>query len=54
MRCSDSPSRSAITVTSQSAEATVTQALDVCERAGLIGQSIQATSMRALMLALTG
>jgi class 3 adenylate cyclase/tetratricopeptide (TPR) repeat protein len=36
------------------AEATITQALDVCERAGLIGQSIQATSMRALMLVLIG
>ncbi len=36
------------------ADATVAQALDVCERAGLIGQSIQATSMRALMLALMG
>ncbi len=36
------------------AQDTVTQALDVCERAGLIGQSIQATSMRALMLALAG
>jgi class 3 adenylate cyclase/tetratricopeptide (TPR) repeat protein len=36
------------------AEATVTHALEVCERAGLIGQSIQATSVRALMLALAG
>jgi len=36
------------------AEATITQALEVCERAGLIGQSIQATSMRALMLATVG
>jgi class 3 adenylate cyclase/tetratricopeptide (TPR) repeat protein len=36
------------------AEAMVTQALDVCERAGLIGQSIQATSMRALMLEMDG
>jgi class 3 adenylate cyclase/tetratricopeptide (TPR) repeat protein len=36
------------------AEATIAQALDVCERAGLVGQSIQATSMRALMLALLG
>ncbi len=36
------------------AEATVAQALEVCERAGLIGQSIQATSMRALLLALLG
>jgi class 3 adenylate cyclase/tetratricopeptide (TPR) repeat protein len=36
------------------ADATITQALEVCERAGLIGQSIQATSMRALMLALAG
>jgi class 3 adenylate cyclase/tetratricopeptide (TPR) repeat protein len=36
------------------AEATVAQALEVCERAGLIGQSIQATSMRALMLAQAG
>ena len=36
------------------AEATIAQALDVCERAGLVGQSIQATSMRALMLALVG
>jgi hypothetical protein len=32
----------------------VTQALDVCERAGLIGQTVQATSMRAVMLALAG
>jgi class 3 adenylate cyclase/tetratricopeptide (TPR) repeat protein len=36
------------------AEAAVTEALDVCERAGLIGQSVQAMSMRALMLALSG
>ncbi len=36
------------------AEATIAQALDVCERAGLVGQSIQATSMRALMLVLVG
>ncbi len=36
------------------AEATISQALDVCERAGLVGQSIQATSMRALMLAQAG
>lgn len=36
------------------AEGTIAQALEVCERAGLIGQSIQATSMRALMLALMG
>lgn len=36
------------------AEATIGQALDVCERAGLVGQSIQATSMRALMLAQAG
>ena len=36
------------------AEATIAQALEVCERAGLIGQSIQATSMRALMLAVAG
>ena len=36
------------------AEATIAQALDVCERAGLVGQSIQATSMRALMFALIG
>jgi class 3 adenylate cyclase/tetratricopeptide (TPR) repeat protein len=36
------------------AESTIAQALDVCERAGLVGQSIQATSMRALMLAATG
>jgi class 3 adenylate cyclase/tetratricopeptide (TPR) repeat protein len=36
------------------AEATVTQALDVCERAGLIGQTIQATAMRAVMRALSG
>ena len=34
------------------AQATLTQALEVCERAGLIGQTIQATSMRALMFAL--
>jgi tetratricopeptide (TPR) repeat protein len=36
------------------AETTIAQALEVCERAGLIGQSIWATSMRALMLALVG
>ncbi len=36
------------------AASTVTQALEVCERAGLAGQSIQAMSMRALMLALVG
>jgi tetratricopeptide (TPR) repeat protein len=36
------------------AESTVTEALDVCERAGLIGQSIQATSMRAVKLSLAG
>jgi class 3 adenylate cyclase/tetratricopeptide (TPR) repeat protein len=36
------------------AQATVSHALEVCERAGLIGQSIQATSMRALILALGG
>jgi tetratricopeptide (TPR) repeat protein len=36
------------------AEETLTQALGVCERAGLIGQSIQATAMRAVMLALAG
>ena len=38
----------------QGAQDAVTQALEVCERAGLIGQSIQATSMRALMLAGAG
>jgi class 3 adenylate cyclase/tetratricopeptide (TPR) repeat protein len=36
------------------AEATLAQALGVCERAGLIGQSIQATAMRAGMLAIAG
>ena len=36
------------------AEATIARALEVCERAGLIGQSIQATSMRAILLALIG
>ena len=36
------------------AEATTAEALEVCERAGLIGQSIQARSMRALLLALLG
>ena len=36
------------------AETTLTQALSVCERAGLIGQSIQATAMRAVILALAG
>jgi tetratricopeptide (TPR) repeat protein len=36
------------------AQATLEQALNVCERAGLIGQSIQATAMRAVMLALAG
>ncbi len=36
------------------ADVTVTQALDVCERAGLTGQSIQAMSMRALLLAQVG
>ncbi|MDQ6810681.1 MAG: AAA family ATPase [Actinomycetota bacterium] len=36
------------------AEDTLAEALEVCERAGLIGQSIQATSMRALMLAAAG
>jgi class 3 adenylate cyclase/tetratricopeptide (TPR) repeat protein len=36
------------------AEQTLVQALGVCERAGLIGQSIQATAMRAVMLALAG
>jgi class 3 adenylate cyclase/tetratricopeptide (TPR) repeat protein len=36
------------------ADATLAQALMVCERAGLIGQSIQATAMRAVMLALAG
>jgi predicted ATPase/class 3 adenylate cyclase len=36
------------------AEATVTQALDVCDRAGLIGPSIQASAMRAAMLAFAG
>jgi class 3 adenylate cyclase/tetratricopeptide (TPR) repeat protein len=36
------------------AEQTLTEALGVCERAGLIGQSIQATAMRAVMLALAG
>ncbi len=36
------------------AEATIAEALDVCERAGLIGQSIQATSMRAQLRALAG
>jgi class 3 adenylate cyclase/predicted ATPase len=36
------------------AQATLEQALGVCERAGLIGQSIQATAMRAVMLALAG
>src|SRR5262249_51210322 len=36
------------------AEQTVSQALEVCDRAGLIGQSIQATSIRAVMLASTG
>ncbi len=36
------------------AEGTIEQALEVCERAGLIGQSIQATSLLASMLALAG
>jgi hypothetical protein len=36
------------------AEAAVAQALDVCERAGLAGQAIQATSMRASILVLAG
>ena len=36
------------------AASTVTQALEVCERAGLAGQSIQAMAMRALLLALVG
>jgi len=33
------------------ADAALTQALEVCERAGLIGQSIHATCLRALVLA---
>ncbi|HEY4427772.1 MAG TPA: adenylate/guanylate cyclase domain-containing protein [Solirubrobacteraceae bacterium] len=36
------------------AEETLQQALAVCERAGLIGQSIQATAMRAVLLARAG
>ena len=36
------------------AEAALVQALDVCERAGLIVQSIQANSTRALLLGLAG
>jgi tetratricopeptide (TPR) repeat protein len=36
------------------AETVLAQALDVCERAGLIAQSIQAMSSRALILALGG
>jgi tetratricopeptide (TPR) repeat protein len=36
------------------AERTVTETLEVCERAGLIGQTIRATSARAVMLALSG
>ncbi|MCW3069453.1 MAG: hypothetical protein JWL67_2078 [Solirubrobacterales bacterium] len=36
------------------ADATLAQALAVCDRAGLIGQSIQATAMRAVLLALAG
>jgi class 3 adenylate cyclase/tetratricopeptide (TPR) repeat protein len=36
------------------AQTTLAQALTVCERAGLIGQSIQATAMRAVMLATGG
>jgi class 3 adenylate cyclase/tetratricopeptide (TPR) repeat protein len=36
------------------AQASIAQGLTVCERAGLIGQSIQATAMRAVMLATGG
>ncbi|MBD0280731.1 MAG: AAA family ATPase [Thermoleophilaceae bacterium] len=36
------------------ATAALDRAIDVCERAGLIAQSIQATSMRAVILALDG
>jgi class 3 adenylate cyclase/tetratricopeptide (TPR) repeat protein len=36
------------------ATAAITHALDVCERAGLAGQAIQATSMRASMRVLAG
>jgi tetratricopeptide (TPR) repeat protein len=36
------------------ADSTLAQALNVCERAGLIGQSIQATAMRAGILATAG
>ena len=36
------------------AVAALAQALDVCERAGLIGQSIQAMSARAIALAMSG
>ena len=36
------------------ADAALTQALEVCERAGLIGHSIHATCLRALVLAQSG
>ena len=36
------------------ADTALTQALDVCERAGLVAQSMEATSARALTLSLSG
>ena len=38
----------------QGAETELTRALDICERAGLIAQSVEAISARAVILALAG
>ena len=51
-RCSALPRRCATAATSPGAQAALDRALDVCERAGLIAQSIQATAARAVVLML--
>ena len=53
-RCSGWPPSCATGATSATPRPCSAQALDVCERAGLIAQSIQAMSSRALILALGG
>ena len=53
-RSTGSAARCATAETTRRRSPRSTRALDVCERAGLIAQSIEATSMRAITLAMAG
>ena len=53
-RSSGSPPRCASAATTPSADTELSRALDICERAGLVAQSVEAISARAVTLVLAG